>query len=117
MGDFDYDLLVVNGVVVTDASCGELDIAVLNGKIQAVVARGSLQPGRAKRTIDAQGAFVTVNALSISNITTCVQTPLTVDIYSQEGLIRMCILPYAPKVSLVSVFSLFHADTGSRNLS
>ena len=53
-----YDLLVVNGVVVTDTETGEFDIAVKNEKIAKVSPRGALARFSAKRTIDAKGGFV-----------------------------------------------------------
>jgi len=53
-----YDLLVVNGVVVTDTETGEFDIAVKHEKIAKVVPRGGLSGVSVKRTIDAQGGYV-----------------------------------------------------------
>jgi len=55
-----YDLLVLNGLVVTDHSTGEFDIAVKDGKIAKVVPRGTLSGDSAKKTIDAQGGMVMV---------------------------------------------------------
>jgi dihydropyrimidinase len=59
----EYDLLVLNGLVVTDQETGELDIAVKDGKIAKVVPRGSLK-GLARKTIDAQGGMVMVSFAS-----------------------------------------------------
>jgi dihydropyrimidinase len=54
----DYDLLILNGVVVTSETVSEADIAVKDEKIAAVVPRGQLAASTAKRTIDAQGGYV-----------------------------------------------------------
>lgn len=54
-----YDLLIVNGVVVTDQEIMEVDIAIKNEKIAAVEARGSFKDVQAARRIDAEGAYVT----------------------------------------------------------
>jgi dihydropyrimidinase len=56
----EYDLLVLNGLVVTDSETGEFDIAVKDGKIAKVVPRGSLAGEKSKKTIDAQGGMVMV---------------------------------------------------------
>lgn len=47
----EYDLIVLNGLVVTDCSTGELDIAVKDGKIVKVVPRGSWRRSRQKRQL------------------------------------------------------------------
>lgn len=62
----EYDLLVLNGLVVTDQETGEFDIAVRDGKISKVVPRGSLSGESAKKTIDAQGGMVMVRGLESS---------------------------------------------------
>ncbi|KAG0650610.1 Dihydropyrimidinase [Hyphodiscus hymeniophilus] len=54
----EYDLLVLNGLVVTDNETGEFDIAVKDGKIAEVVPRGSLKAHTASKTIDAEGGMV-----------------------------------------------------------
>lgn len=59
----DYDLLVLNGLVVTDQETAELDIAVKDGKIAKLAPRGSLNGASAKKTIDAQGGMVMVTYL------------------------------------------------------
>lgn len=58
----DYDLVIINGVVVTDLEIGEYDIAVKDEKIALLAARGSLSGVAAKKTIDAQGGYVMVRA-------------------------------------------------------
>lgn len=58
----DYDLLIVNGVVVTDTETGEYDIAIKDEKIKAVEPHGKLSGAKAKRTIDAQGGWVLVRS-------------------------------------------------------
>jgi len=55
-----YDLLILNGVIVTDTDIGEFDIAVKDEKIAEVVPRGGLSGASSKRTIDAQGGYVMV---------------------------------------------------------
>jgi dihydropyrimidinase len=59
MAKYDYDLLIVNGLVVTDQETGEFDIAIKDGKIFKVVPRGSLS-GIGKKKLDAQGGMVMV---------------------------------------------------------
>lgn len=54
----EYDLLVLNGLVVTVDKMGEFDIAVKDGKIAKVVLKGDLKGVQAKKTIDAQGGMV-----------------------------------------------------------
>ncbi len=55
-----YDLLVLNGIVVTDTEIGEKDIAIKDEKIAQVVPKGMLVGATAKHTIDAQGGYVMV---------------------------------------------------------
>jgi dihydropyrimidinase len=55
-----YDLLIINGIVVTDTEVVENDIAILDSKVKKLVARGSLAEGTAKRTIDAKGGYIMV---------------------------------------------------------
>ena len=57
-----YDLLVLNGLVVTGEKTGEFDIAVVDGKISKVVPRGFLAGDDAKRIIDAEGGLVMVRS-------------------------------------------------------
>jgi dihydropyrimidinase len=61
MAEFEYDLLVLNGVVVTDQEIGEFDIAVKDSKIEKIVKRGGLKGMKAKKTIDAEGGMVMVS--------------------------------------------------------
>lgn len=56
--DTDFDLLIVNGIVATDETIGEHDIAIKNEKIAKVGPRGSLNHVTAQRTIDAEGGYV-----------------------------------------------------------
>jgi dihydropyrimidinase len=56
-----YDLLILNGLVVTDAATGEFDIAVKDGKVAKVVPRGELASVKATKRIDAQGGMVMVS--------------------------------------------------------
>jgi dihydropyrimidinase len=60
----EYDLLVLNGLVVTDQETGEFDIAVKDGKIAKVVPRGFLNGAKAMKTIDAEGGMVMVRRMS-----------------------------------------------------
>ncbi|TVY93638.1 Dihydropyrimidinase [Lachnellula willkommii] len=54
----EFDLLVLNGVVVTDQETGNFDIAVKDGKIAKVVPRGSLHGAKTVKSIDAEGGMV-----------------------------------------------------------
>lgn len=54
----EYDLLVLNGLVVTVEEMREFDIAVKDGKIARLVPKGGLAGVQAKKTIDAQGGMV-----------------------------------------------------------
>ena len=67
----EYDLLVLNGLVVTDNETGEFDIAVKDGKIAKVVPRGSLKADSASKTIDAEGGMVMVRDFSLKNLGSC----------------------------------------------
>tara|TARA_R110002060_G_scaffold30641_6_gene41161 strand:- start:6689 stop:6874 length:186 start_codon:yes stop_codon:yes gene_type:complete len=59
----EYDLLVLNGLVVTADETGQFDIAVKDGKIAKLVPRGSLDGITANKTIDAEGGMVMVSKL------------------------------------------------------
>lgn len=59
-----YDLIVLNGLVVTDTETRECDIAIKDGKIAKVVPRGDLDGLQAKKTIDARGGMVMVSSRS-----------------------------------------------------
>ncbi|EMD87587.1 hypothetical protein COCC4DRAFT_165908 [Bipolaris maydis ATCC 48331] len=54
----EYDLLIINGVVVSETDVQELDIAIKDEKIAKVVPRGSLGDAKAAKTIDAEGGYV-----------------------------------------------------------
>jgi dihydropyrimidinase len=56
-----YDLLVLNGLVVTHDKTAKLDIAVQDGKIAKLVPKGELNGVRAKKVIDAQEGMVMVS--------------------------------------------------------
>jgi dihydropyrimidinase len=55
-----YDVIIVNGIVVTDTDVGEYDIAIKDEKIARVVKRGELKDAQAEKTIDAEGGYVMV---------------------------------------------------------
>lgn len=57
----EYDLIVVNGVVVTDVEVGEYDIAIKDEKIAKVAKRGELKDANATTVIDAEGGYVMVS--------------------------------------------------------
>jgi dihydropyrimidinase len=55
-----FDLLVVNGLVVTASDTAGYDIAIKNGKIVLLAPRGVLSKDKASRVIDAEGGYVMV---------------------------------------------------------
>jgi dihydropyrimidinase len=55
-----FDLLVVNGLVVTASDTANYDIAVKNGKIVLLAPPGLLMRDKASRVIDARGGYVMV---------------------------------------------------------
>lgn len=55
-----YDLLVVNGLVVTASDTAHYDIAIKDGKIALLAPQGSLSKEDAARVIDAEGGYVMV---------------------------------------------------------
>ena len=55
----EYDVLVINGVVVTDTEVKEADIAITDGQIAAVDVRGSFRDATVGKVIDAEGGYVT----------------------------------------------------------
>jgi dihydropyrimidinase len=55
-----YDLLVLNGTVVTAADVGDYDIAIKDGKIALLAPKGALAEVSARKIIDADGGFVMV---------------------------------------------------------
>ena len=58
-----FDLLVVNGLVVTASDTANYDIAIKDGKIALLAPPGVLSKDHAKRVIDAEGGYVMVNSL------------------------------------------------------
>jgi dihydropyrimidinase len=55
-----YDLVIYNGVVVTDTEIKECDIAIKDEQIAKVVRKGGLKDAQATKTIDADGGYVMV---------------------------------------------------------
>lgn len=55
-----YDLLVINGLVVTASDVGHYDIAIKDEKIALLAPKGSLAEILAKKVIDAEGGYVMV---------------------------------------------------------
>lgn len=53
-----YDLLVINGLVVTASDVGHYDIAIKDEKIALLAPKGSLAEILAKKVIDAEGGYV-----------------------------------------------------------
>jgi dihydropyrimidinase len=63
----EYDLFIINGLVVTAEGIDEYDIAIRDETIVKVVPKGELSPLRAKKVIDAKGGYVMAGlVLSIS---------------------------------------------------
>jgi len=56
----EYDLLILNGIVVTDTDINEYDIAIKDEKISKLLLRGGFKDSKAARTIDAEGGYVMV---------------------------------------------------------
>lgn len=54
----EYDLIIVNGIVVTDTDIQEWDVAIKDEKIAKLVSRGGLNHAKAAKTIDAEGGYV-----------------------------------------------------------
>ena len=55
-----FDLLIVNGLVVTASDTATYDIAIKDGKIALLAPQGLLAPAKAARVIDAEGGYVMV---------------------------------------------------------
>lgn len=55
-----YDLLIINGIVVTASDTGAYDIAIKDEKIVLLAPRGGLDGVESKKVIDAEGGWVTV---------------------------------------------------------
>ncbi len=81
-----FDLIVVNGLVVTHNQTRELDIAIKDGKISKLAPRGSLTGAETKKTIDAMGGMVMVsNVLILSE-----KVKWADEMNSRVVLTRMC---------------------------
>lgn len=55
----EYDILITNGVVVTDQEVKEADVAIKGERIAAVGPRGSFKDPEVGKIIDAAGAYIT----------------------------------------------------------
>lgn len=55
-----FDLLIVNGLVVTASDTASYDIAIKDGKIALLAPPGLLSAKNATRVIDAEGGYVMV---------------------------------------------------------
>ncbi|KAF2710738.1 D-hydantoinase [Pleomassaria siparia CBS 279.74] len=53
-----YDIIILNGIVVTDTEVAELDVAIKDEKIVKILKRGALGDVKATKTIDAEGGYV-----------------------------------------------------------
>jgi dihydropyrimidinase len=58
-----FDLLVINGLVVTASDTANYDIAIKDGKIALLAPPGVLGKDSAKKVIDAEGGYVMVRGL------------------------------------------------------
>jgi dihydropyrimidinase len=54
-----FDLLIVNGLVVTASDIAHYDIAITDGKIVLLAPQGMLPKAKAKKVINAEGGYVT----------------------------------------------------------
>ena len=63
-----YDIIIVNCIVVTDTDISEYDIAIKDEKIVKVVSRGELKDATATKTIDAEGGYVMVRSIILFNV-------------------------------------------------
>lgn len=59
MDNFDYDLVITNGVCVTAADIASYDVAIKHGKIVLLAPSGSLAQASTRQIIDAEGGYVT----------------------------------------------------------
>jgi dihydropyrimidinase len=55
----DFDLVIINALLVTDTEIRECDIAIKDEKIALIEGKGTLAKSSTKKIIDADGAFVT----------------------------------------------------------
>ncbi|KAF2688621.1 D-hydantoinase [Lentithecium fluviatile CBS 122367] len=53
-----YDLIILNGIVVTDTAIEEYDVAIKDEKIAKVAKRGALKDAQVAKTINADGGYV-----------------------------------------------------------
>ena len=60
----EFDLIILNCALVTHVDIQECDIGIRDEKIKAVEPCGKLSGAISKRTIDAEGAHVTVNSVT-----------------------------------------------------
>ena len=61
-----FDLLIINGVVVTASDTASYDIAVKDGRVALLAPQGILSNAQAKTVIDAQGGYVMVRPSSVA---------------------------------------------------
>lgn len=54
----EFDLLILNGLVVTAEGVREADIGIREGRIAEVTTRGRFEYAQSKKTIDAEGGYV-----------------------------------------------------------
>lgn len=59
-----FDLLIINGLVVTASDTANYDIAIKDEKIALLAPPGVLKKESAKRVIDAEGGYVMVRKTS-----------------------------------------------------
>ena len=72
----EYDLIVLNGLVVTHEETGELDIAIRDGKIAKLVPRGSFSGITATKILDAEGGMICPGGVDAHVHLGRLQTPL-----------------------------------------
>ena len=58
-----FDLLILNGLVVTASDIGHCDIAIKDERIALLAPKGSLAETQAKKVIDAEGGYIMVRLL------------------------------------------------------
>lgn len=57
----DYDLIILNAVLVTDRETKDCDISIKNEKIFSIEPAGMLKDAKAGRVVDAEGGYVMVS--------------------------------------------------------
>lgn len=85
-----FDLLVINGLVVTASDTANYDIAIDHGKVVLLAPQGLLSKEKAKRVIDADGGYVMVAPLNPLNPT----LPQSLTTFHSAGRYR---LPCPPR--------------------